>query len=94
MYLSKLLHRNLDSPIELIIKSLQNIPIQFIRNAGKCINETIDEMYWEITDRIVNFDYIPPQQRPYIDEILEELSKRAEQSGIIEEHFDSLEIFY
>lgn len=56
------------------------VPEADIVESVQDIVETVEEMFWEITDRIVNFDYIPPQQRPYLLELQDDLlqAKRNE----------------
>jgi len=80
MYLSSLLARDYSAAIRRIKESLLEVPEADIVESVQDIVETVEEMFWEITDRIVNFDYIPPQQRPYLLELQDDLlqAKRNE----------------
>ena len=49
MYLSNLLNRDLKAAIERVIESLSNVPPKLIRSACKAIQETVDEMFWEVS---------------------------------------------
>lgn len=49
MYISNLLHRNLDSAIKRILDSLRTVPFKLILIACKTIEETVDEMFWEVS---------------------------------------------
>jgi hypothetical protein len=64
--------------------SLARVPATLIAQAAREVLETTNRVFWEVTDRQVNFDYIPDHRRALLRELCDELTAApaaAEKAG-------------
>mmetsp|Transcript_8417 Transcript_8417/g.35194 ORF Transcript_8417/g.35194 Transcript_8417/m.35194 type:complete len:728 (+) Transcript_8417:116-2299(+) len=82
MYIERLLQRDNKDAMERVARSCVRAKRSEIMSAAKQIVEVVDEMFWEITDRVVNFDFVPEQQRPYVLKFRDKILATKRDMGI------------
>ncbi|HMF11977.1 MAG TPA: DUF2254 family protein [Gemmataceae bacterium] len=53
--------------------NLASVPTARLRAAGDDLSNVEDRSYWEVTDRQMMFEWVPPQQRPAVQAFLESI---------------------
>jgi hypothetical protein len=66
--------RALGRELERVRASLARVPAAVLEQAHREIMETTDRIFWEVTDRQVNFDFVPEHRKPHISKIVETLA--------------------
>jgi predicted membrane protein DUF2254 len=60
-----------------IEKSLIGVPRDLVHQAREDLLGDVEECFWEVTDRQVNLDYLPPSRKGHVAVILEWVDKNA-----------------
>lgn len=67
------LERKLEAPASRVVASLAVVPGPVVEQARRELLETERRVFWEITDRQVNFDYVDPSRKARVAELLSRL---------------------
>lgn len=65
--------QKLDAEAERVLASCGKIPEDLLRVIEKDFASAHDPEFWEVTDRQINFDFVPPDRRPILKALIEEL---------------------
>ncbi|MCG3135650.1 MAG: hypothetical protein HMLKMBBP_03372 [Planctomycetes bacterium] len=57
----------------IVRKGLEEAPRAMLEAAHRDLTTTVDPVFWEITDRQVNLDYVEPARRAAVDRVLREI---------------------
>lgn len=68
------LERGLTAELARIEGSLRGVPSALLGQARDSLLATADPMFWEVTDRGVNMDYVPPARRARVAALFERLA--------------------
>jgi hypothetical protein len=71
-----LCHGELDD-VEVLCTAMAGVPRQMLAQAVAELSAVDDPVFWELTDRVVNFDYVDPQSRARLPEIVERIPAAA-----------------
>ncbi|MBI5609486.1 MAG: DUF2254 domain-containing protein [Deltaproteobacteria bacterium] len=64
---------------ELVRANLSNVPGSVLGDVAKTLLENTERSFYEVTDRQVNFEFVPPARRPHVKALVEQLAAaRAE----------------
>jgi hypothetical protein len=61
---------------EAVVKAILRCGAAHIETARKSMAETVDPVFWEVTDRQTNLDHVEPSRRPIVQRVLDEAAAR------------------
>lgn len=65
------LEKGQDSLAQKVFEEMKRIPIEIILELKISIERVTEPHFWEITDRIINYNFVPPNQRKYLEQFFE-----------------------
>jgi hypothetical protein len=71
-----LLEKGIKEPLERIYASLEGAGAAVIEQARREFSTPVERVFWEVTDRGVNFDFVEEARRSRVAEVLRELAAR------------------
>jgi hypothetical protein len=75
---SYFLERGLAEELAVVVTSLRAVAPALLNQAGRAIAGVEDRVFWELNDQVVNFDFVEPQRRRRVTEILNGLRPASE----------------
>ncbi len=66
-----------EAEAERVRETLRASPREMLAEAGRSLLGTTDPVFWEVTDRQLNLDYVEPELRPHVARVLDEVTGRA-----------------
>ncbi len=58
-----------------ILATLKKVPSALLQTSVEEIKQVQEQEFWEVTDRVINFDYLEPSLRRHLDNIMGEVHK-------------------
>lgn len=54
-----------------VFKEMQRVPIELILELKVDIERVTEPYFWEVTDRIINYNFVPPNQKEYLEQFFD-----------------------
>jgi hypothetical protein len=78
---SSLLEQGLNAEAEQVRANLLDVPETVLARAERDLMLLTEPTYWEVTDRQVNFEWVPPESRPFLKRFFDSLKSAPEEAG-------------
>lgn len=69
--------RKLAAPLARVREALADVPVAQLRRAANDLEQIEQRVFWEITDRAVNMEWIPKKRRAHISKLVDSLEART-----------------
>jgi hypothetical protein len=69
--------KELNEEAERVRKNLSNVPADLVASLGKDLLQVQDRCFWEVTDRQVNFEWMPPERKEKVKSFLDSMQPQT-----------------